>query len=117
MNIKPTSRPGKRLALCFAALGSAVTLSGCMTTSPVWDQHFGEAVTAVTQAQIINPDAPAGLPSAPGADGKLAATAMTNYERSLIRLQPGGAGNGGGTGVGFGAGGYGGMSMGASGAR
>ena len=78
MNTTLTSRLAKGLAPCLAALGTVVALSGCMTTTPYWDRHVGEAVTAVTRAQIIHPDAPEGLPSAT-TDGKLAATAMTNY--------------------------------------
>ncbi|MGO4158006.1 hypothetical protein [Cupriavidus sp. YAF13] len=95
-------------AVTLAVLGT-LTLSACMTSTPNWDKHFGQAVTTVTRSQIINPDAPAGLPSLTGTDGKTAVAAMTNYERSLIRLRPANTGAAGG--MDFGAGGYGGMGM------
>ncbi|WP_019448707.1 hypothetical protein [Cupriavidus sp. BIS7] len=98
-------------ALALVSL-SCLGLSACMTTTPTWDQHRGEALATVMQLQIINPDAPAGLPTVDGTDGKTAVAAMRNFDRSLIRVQNGG-GNGGGFAIDFGAGGgYGGVGMG-----
>ncbi|RWA56119.1 hypothetical protein AU476_04425 [Cupriavidus sp. UYMSc13B] len=94
------------------ALGSlaCLTLSACMTSTPVWDQQRGVALATVTQLQIINPDAPAGLPTITGTDGKTAVAAMRNFDRSLVRAQQ----NGGAPAmtIDFGAGGYGGVGMG-----
>ena len=70
--------------------------------------YFGESVTAIRQVQVINPDAPEGLP-APTGDGKAAVAAMRNYERALVQ-RPGGNGTPGGFTVDFG-GGYGGVGM------
>ncbi|KWR89538.1 hypothetical protein [Cupriavidus sp. IDO] len=100
-------------ALMLGSL-SCLGLSACMTSTPVWDQHRGEALATITQLQIINPDAPAGLPTVTGTDGKTAVAAMRNFDRSLVRLQQGG-GSSGGFGVDFGAGGYGGVGMGGGG--
>ncbi|AZG15231.1 hypothetical protein EHF44_02350 [Cupriavidus pauculus] len=36
----------------------AAGLTGCMSTSPVYDQHFGESVRIVRAMQTLNPDAP-----------------------------------------------------------
>lgn len=107
---KITKYPRGAAAFALPVLAT-LSLSACMTSTPEWDKHFGEALTTVTRAQIINPDAPAGLPSLTGTDGKTAVTAMTNYERSLVRLRPGGMGAAGGFGIDFGAGGYGGIGM------
>ncbi|SOY86960.1 putative transmembrane lipoprotein [Cupriavidus taiwanensis] len=89
-------------------------LSGCMTTTPVWDGQRGVALATVTQMQIINPDAPAGLPTVTGTDGKTAVAAMRNFDRSLSNGQQGGAPS---MTIDFGAGGYGGIGMSGGGSR
>ncbi|MCY1248006.1 hypothetical protein D9M72_613890 [compost metagenome] len=66
------------------------------------------ALATVMQMQIINPDAPAGLPTVTGTDGKTAVAAMTNFDRSLASSQQGGAPT---MTIDFGAGGYGGIGM------
>lgn len=95
---------------------SCLGLSACMTSTPVWDAQRGAALATVMEAQIINPDAPAGLPTITGTDGKTAVAAMTNFNRSLVRGQQG-AGAPMALTVDFGAGGYGGVGMGGSGSR
>ncbi|MCA7084318.1 hypothetical protein KZ686_14830 [Cupriavidus cauae] len=86
-----------RPAALLAALLGAPLLAACISTTPIWDSRFGQSVNAVKQAQIINPNAPAGLPSLTGVDGRAAVAAMGNYDRSLQRLSPAGAyGNGAG---------------------
>ncbi|MCO5398537.1 hypothetical protein [Ralstonia soli] len=106
----------KRLQRAALVVLASQALTACMTTSPVWDKHFGEAVTSVKQAQVINPDAPAGLPAVDGYDGKAAVAAMTNYERSMTRYSGGGSSSGG-FGGGFSGGGYGGVGMSGGGTR
>ena len=69
----------RRLALMVLACAA---LGGCMSSSPIWDAHFGEAVRAVTQLQIIDPHASENNPSLPGIDGKSAVSAMTQYDKS-----------------------------------
>lgn len=69
-----------RQALLIVPLAAA--LGGCMTSSPIWEAHFGEAVRASTQAQIIDPDAAQRPAPAPGIDGKAAASAMNLYDKS-----------------------------------
>lgn len=70
----------RRAALVLPAM---LALGGCMTTTPVWDAHFGEAVRAVKQAQIIDPQAAEHAQSASGVDGKSANAAMNTYDRSF----------------------------------
>jgi hypothetical protein len=60
-------------------------LGGCMTSSPIWEAHFGEAVKADRQAQIIDPLAGEHAPSKPGIDGKSAAAAMALYDKSYVQ--------------------------------
>lgn len=82
---------------------ACVALSGCMTSTPIWDKHFGEALKSVKEAQIIDPHAGEHAPPAPGMDGKSAAAAMDTYDRSFQQPLPApnafvigvGSGNGG----------------------
>lgn len=111
-----TTRTLRRLALL--ALCSPL-LSACVTTTPIWDKQFGQALSAVNRAQMVNPDGPADQAPLSGVDGKAAVTAMNNYDRSLIRMTPAGGSYGSGgaaTGVGMGSG-YGDASMMGSGSR
>ncbi|WP_349608923.1 MULTISPECIES: hypothetical protein [Cupriavidus] len=100
-------------ALVLGSL-TCLTLSACMTSTPVWDSQRGVALATVTQLQIINPDAPAGLPTVTGTDGKTAVAAMRNFDRSLSRNQQNGTPA---MTIDFGAGGYGGVGMGGNGSR
>lgn len=61
------------------------TLGGCMSSSPIWEAHFGEAVKATTQAQIIDPDAIDHVHSTPGIDAKSAAASMDQYDKSYAQ--------------------------------
>jgi hypothetical protein len=73
------------LFLRWAALTAPVcaALSGCLSTTPIWDSHFGQSVRTASQAQIIDPDAAIHHPSASGIDGKAAVAAMSNYNASF----------------------------------
>jgi hypothetical protein len=79
-------------------------LGGCMSSTPIWDAHRGEALKAVTQAQIIDPHAGERARAPEGMDGKSAASAMATYDKSFAQpvATPGayvigvGSGNGGG---------------------
>jgi hypothetical protein len=78
-------------------------LGGCMSSTPIWDAHRGEALKAVTQAQIIDPHAGERARAPEGMDGKSAASAMATYDKSFAHpvATPGayvigvGSGNGG----------------------
>jgi hypothetical protein len=65
----------------FAGI-ACLTLSACMTSSPVWDAHMGEALKTVMDRQIINP-VPQPSTEPPRADGRAAVAAMDNYDKSL----------------------------------
>jgi len=60
-------------------------LGGCMTSSPIWEAHFGDAVRTDAQVQIIDPHAGERAPSTPGIDGQSAVSAMTLYDKSYAQ--------------------------------
>jgi hypothetical protein len=86
---------------------ACVALSGCMSSTPIWDKHMGEALKAVKEAQIIDPHAADHAQSAQTMDGKSAASAMDTYDKSF--QAPVATPNAFVIGVGSGAGGSGGQ--------
>ena len=44
------------VAKALSALGSAALLAGCVSTTPVMDSKFGDAVRQARTAQTLNPD-------------------------------------------------------------
>lgn len=74
---------GSNLAL---ALLASAALSGCASTTPEWDQHFGQVQRNTTAAQILYPNA--GQKEQPLAmDGQAARETMTRY-RGTFREPP-----------------------------
>ena len=69
-----------RVGLC-CGLGTA--LAGCMTTTPVYDTRFGDAVRTVRAMQILNPDASLNNDPVTGIDGRAATAAMDRYNTSF----------------------------------
>ncbi|TAM06969.1 MAG: hypothetical protein EPN70_04185 [Paraburkholderia sp.] len=74
----------RRAALVLCACAS---LNGCLSSTPIWDAHVGQALKAVTQAQIIDPDA-GHTPDKPSMDGTSAVTAMDSYDKSFRSPTP-----------------------------
>lgn len=70
------------------AVPLAAALTGCMSSTPVWDSRFSESVRTVMQAQIIDPHAADHTQSAPGMPGATAASALDNYEKSFKQVEP-----------------------------
>jgi hypothetical protein len=94
-------KPNLTAFVCRAALIAPVCflLGGCLSSSPIWDAHFGEAARATTQAQIINPHAGEQKPSTSGVDGRAAVSSMNAYNKSFQSPSSGNPfviGNGGG---------------------
>ncbi|EUC14341.1 hypothetical protein [Paraburkholderia hospita] len=75
----------RRAALAVSVCGA---LAGCMSSTPIWDAHRGEALKTVTQAQIIDPHAAEHAQSTPGIDGTSAASAMDSYDKSFRAPSP-----------------------------
>ncbi|RKP43814.1 hypothetical protein [Trinickia fusca] len=72
----------------LAIVPACALLGGCMSSSPIWDAHFGEAVTAIRQAQVIDANAGVNKPSADGIDGKTAVSTMAAYDKSYTTPAP-----------------------------
>ena len=58
-------------------------LAGCAETTPYYDSRFGEAVTAVTAQQVLNPDASRNLEPVRGLEGQAAASTMDRYHKTF----------------------------------
>jgi uncharacterized lipoprotein len=62
-------------------------LAGCSTT-PHYDQHFGDAVRQAKSAMTLNPQAPAKPDPVAGIDGPAASETMTRYQDSFKTPPP-----------------------------
>ena len=58
-------------------------LTGCLTSTPAYDNHFGEAVRLSRSMQILNPDAAMNTDPVTGIDGKAATASMDRYNTSF----------------------------------
>lgn len=72
----------------LSAAAALLGLAGCASTTPYWDAHFGDAARSVAAQQVIDPDASLNPDPAAGIDGKAAAGAMGEYQKSYARPQP-----------------------------
>ncbi|WP_332777746.1 hypothetical protein [Polaromonas sp.] len=72
-----------RLAQTLSALGGAALLVGCVSTTPVLDAKFGDAVRQARRAQTLNPNASANRDPVLGIDGKAGAAAQERYQESF----------------------------------
>ena len=63
-----------------ALLGAA--LAGCSST-PRFNDHFGDAVRANLSAQVLDPAASSNVNPANGVDGKAALATQERYQRSF----------------------------------
>lgn len=73
--------------LARAGLCSAITftLAGCMTSTPIYDKHFGEAVRSVQAMQTLNPNASANTDPVTGVDGRAATAALDRYNAQFVK--------------------------------
>lgn len=72
----------RRTASVGATLASLIvlaSLSGCMSTTPVYDQHFGESVRIVRAMQTLNPDAPNNADPGVNVNGRSSTAAMDRF--------------------------------------
>jgi hypothetical protein len=74
-----------RVAAC---IGACMALNGCLSSTPHWDQTFGESVRQVTAMQIANPDAGQNTDPVFGIDGKSGNSIMNNYDKSFTAPTP-----------------------------
>jgi hypothetical protein len=69
-----------RVGLCC---GLAAALAGCMTSTPIYDTRFGEAVRTARVMQTLNPVASLNNDPVDGIDGRAATAAMDRYNTSF----------------------------------
>ena len=81
----PSCLPCRLTAGVAAAVG--LLLSGCASTTPNYDERFGEAVRHNRQAQVIHPAPAQGSAAAEGLDGQTARAAVQRY-RDSFRAPP-----------------------------
>lgn len=67
----------------LAAVALVAGLAGCMTTTPVYDTRFGDAVRTVRAMQTLNPDASMNTDPVTGVDARSATYAMDRYNTSF----------------------------------
>ena len=65
------------------------SMVGCMTPTPHYDKHFGEAVRTAVAQQTINPDASRNTDPVTGLDGKAADQSIRNYDQSFTTPETG----------------------------
>ena len=71
-------------AKCAAVLAVAsVGLSGCLSTTPQWDEKFGDAIDRVRTAQILHPVPDGADAQPPTLDGAAAVSAQGQYQQSF----------------------------------
>jgi hypothetical protein len=71
-----------------AAAALAGALAACVSTTPQWDAHFGEALRLAQARQIANPAAANNPDPVAGIDGRAARAAQDRYERSFREPAP-----------------------------
>ena len=72
-----------RFAAVLATASSVTLLSACVSTTPVVDANFGNAVRQARAAQTLNPNASANRNPVLGIDGKAGAAAQERYQESF----------------------------------
>ena len=71
-----------------SALCVLLAVTGCVSTTPHLDSHFGEVVNLVKMQQTIDPEASRNTDPVNGMDGKAAKSAYDNYQQSYKTPQP-----------------------------
>lgn len=80
---RDATRVTRRIAALLALGTLASLLGGCMTTTPMYDKQFGDAVRTVRAMQTLNPDAGNNTTDpGVGVDGRSATAAMDNFNRA-----------------------------------
>jgi hypothetical protein len=69
-------------------LFAALTLTACVSRTPLVDQRFGHAVSAAKARQTIDPQAASKMPEPAGIDGAAANESMLRYRDSFKSPPP-----------------------------
>ena len=84
MKLTPLSRAGTLCAV-FAAL---LMTTGCASRTPYLDSRFGESVSLLKAQQTLNPQAALNTNPVSGLDGRAAASAYDQYQKSYKAPEP-----------------------------
>lgn len=89
-NMTSSFHPGSKIATVarLALCASCALLSACVSTTPQWDQTFGDAVRTAVAQQTINPNASLNPDPVNGIDGASARESMGRYRSSFKEAQP-----------------------------
>ncbi|TKC92599.1 hypothetical protein FAZ69_02715 [Trinickia terrae] len=69
-------------------IGACFALNGCLSSTPHWDQTFGDSIHQVTAMQVLNPQAGQNDDPVNGIDGSAANSLMANYDKSFTAPPP-----------------------------
>ena len=72
----------------FLIVGACAALDGCLSSTPHWDQTFGESIKQVTAMQTLNPRASDNDDPVAGIDGAAADAAQGRYAKSFLTPPP-----------------------------
>jgi hypothetical protein len=79
---------GSRLCMSLLLVSAIAVLPACVSTTPQWDQSFGDTVRMATAQQTINPDAGRNPDPVLGLDGRAAQAAIAEYQKSFVAPEP-----------------------------
>lgn len=82
------ARAARRATAVATAAVAAALLTACAATTPQWDAHFGDATRIAMARQIIAPAAARNADPVAGVDGRAAAQAQRNYQKSFAEPAP-----------------------------
>lgn len=85
---RSSSRPSASLRAAVRAALAGAALAGCAATTPQWDQHFGDATRIALARQIVAPAAARNADPVAGLDGRAAAQAQQQYQKSFSAAAP-----------------------------
>ncbi len=71
--------PARRPLTLGALLIAVASLAGCMSTTPVYDHHFGESVRIVRAMQTLNAEAPNNADPGVNINGRASTAAMDRF--------------------------------------
>ena len=74
-----------RISIMALVLAAIATLSGCIQSSPRFDDGFGRSVRTSMASQVADPAAAGNTNAVTGIDGRAATAAQQRYETSFAR--------------------------------
>ena len=78
----------KSMRFAAAVSGLLLTLTGCVSPSPILDAQFGKSVSLIKAQQTLNPSASRNTNPVSGLDGVAAKSAYDAYQKSFRTPEP-----------------------------